>query len=1786
MGVHRITSVVKNQRWVPTDSTNDEGDAACRLWRDWDPSLSLSHHGLPIQKIPKQSLILIDGNGLAFYLFKVAYARYLISLFPGRKKSTFPSVNTLSPSDSTLALPCMMPLNLLEDVTLEFTARLRLCNLEFKVFWDGPSRRFKTITLKKRMEQRHQQWSNMHQYCLRGELPNEKRVFGFLNHFPLPGLFMQTVRKSLHHNQVDMVYCSEEADVELARAASGNANCYVFGQDSDFFFYKDIQYVPFDCVFIENDAIHACVGKRKDLAMLLGIDDEAMVELAILLGNDYIQSMKVPKKDGFDRGDPLYVARYLGEQLDGFLVSSSNKYAKELAFVRALYNLDDLDSFPLEDASGIDESALDEHEDFAKHLRSELPFDVAKEADSALQAGLGLAETVQRCLSWYVEQTSSDKSATLGLVHLKAYDELVSSSTTNNKTFELDRRPQWSHVLACYVIEKCVSVILKSPRSSLLDGFTQPSTLFSHYRFHSILASKETNEVGGDISPDDRATESIKEEPVSVLSERKMLPIDAHEDRIIRNIANNRVTIIHGETGCGKSSRVPVMVLNAPSPEPTLPRVKFFISQPRRIAAKGLVERVRSCEPEHRQKFAIRMGHGWREYETKHTQAWFVTTGYLTRLLANHPERFDGLTHLIIDEVHERSVDTDILCLLCRRLLERNKTIRLVLMSATLATKLYKEYFMVPNDPIHVGVRTYPIVPYFVEDLHKFKLPRNEMKAAGEIVKECQKKRCNSTPTAFELAKRFSLAANLAKAVGKPGTSVLIFVPGMNEIVVITECIEKFMVAGKRYTTCPIHSDIPFEEQMEAFKEPDKDEVKIIIATNAAESSVTLPTVDHVICLGLCRQIDYNPTTHRQILLPMWISQASAKQRAGRTGRVRPGNVYRLYTRETFENFMDEFDPGEISRVPLDSIILMLKEMLHEEVIPVLCNCIEPPSMDTIDRSFESLYRSNFIEEPDDEADITSLGCFVSSLGIDLTLGSLIGLGIQFGVAAEAIEMAAMMSFPKAPFQVANTLFHDSTTFNKITSGGYVSRCHFDANLYSEPMSLMNALAEYDAAPNKVSWCFKHSMAVARMKQLSATRKSLRTRVAKYFGINENVLIPETPPVLMPHAKVNILRILQVWVFPETIIETWPPKNVEVRSHDGSATLSVQKGVIEKAQLDKVLHAARHPYEILNSAHLKQVGHFNYQGIFELDTFIVDFQAKLVSYMVEVNVDLVACDYGNNLYLFRQADFDCAKDTISGFDSLECAIAEQDIVVDQGWKAARRGISERKCGAWTARVVNNDERIPPEGKIYKRFHIQECPKETKVLLLNQIDKALMRDEIKSYLHWCFPIVPERKKKTISDTTITEQKFSVVIRGACQAISHLDLKDLLASSEIHSLVRNNGVTRIRFHQMKNKPLVLKKPGKDELETTIKSSWKRPLLHNIPEGARLLGVLASGASRAGGPRLQFAKKEEKSETLGDSATVEVHLDRWISNLNSRWKRHGTEGKVFVQPHTVPTSAFNSTGPLFACCSNALEVGGGIIRVEGVTLLPRNPLFLLLSILSFGLQAKTTSDNGQPALEAIETQELIFNAAVGWMGKQKQKLAKCGIQNPEFDLNSNGGRGRIATAIEFNNVSERLGASLLCHSDSVLALCNLFSYVDGYEMALWDSLADTAFTEENLSKWRRGAKWKVAEKKPGKVCIESEAKRHVQEGSKGRKISNVIVASWLDGSAATSKPEAGCKNSEPPNENEKNQKRKQKKRGAKQQQKKEKKDKKLKQKEEKKAKKAKEKPTHIFQVQNQFE
>ena len=312
----------------------------------------------------------------------------------------------------------------------------------------------------------------------------------------------------------------------------------------------------------------------------------------------------------------------------------------------------------------------------------------------------------------------------------------------------------------------------------------------------------------------------------------------------------------------------------------------------------------------------MRMGHGVKD-ETNETKIWFVTTGYLVRLLAYYPDMFQSHTHLIIDEVHERSVDGDVLCFLARRLLTRNPTIKLILMSATMHIELYQSYFSGgPEyygdlDCLSVGVRRFPLQIFCTDQMAKDRCLPQVLSGLYDKITEGTSKVTNirEVPNATVIKFQYKLAYNIIREAVQPGTGVLVFVSGINDIMEISE----FFQGQEKYIVIPIHSEIPFEDQELAFLPVKAHEIKVVIATNAAESSITLPDVDVVICLGTHKVVQYDYMTNRVQLQNQYISKASASQRAGRTGRTRPGRVYRLYS-SSLHQAMHEHDPAEVER--------------------------------------------------------------------------------------------------------------------------------------------------------------------------------------------------------------------------------------------------------------------------------------------------------------------------------------------------------------------------------------------------------------------------------------------------------------------------------------------------------------------------------------------------------------------------------------------------------------------------------------------------------------------------------------------------------------------------------------------------------------------------------------------------------------------------------------------------------------------------------------------------------
>ena len=585
-----------------------------------------------------------------------------------------------------------------------------------------------------------------------------------------------------------------------------------------------------------------------------------------------------------------------------------------LKFIRALYMLDckSMQAYPLYDRSLRNLAELSPA-DFMPRVPEEYLNPAKIGRTDTLE---GLRDVILKSMQIYnKEQDPAMENWIIDQVHIDVFSQ-ISKFRQQVRPLPMSgvlfSRQRWDDMFAVCFIEKVIATIFWIKPSNLYAY-----EIFDAYTFHCRLLEETKKDAAKfnhtstlqDAVTDDSLTSptipnvkhfSLQETSsktlkattiASVPDDRITLPIDEHESTILSTVKSNRVTVIHAETGAGKSTRVPCMLLNANNVNGNH-KPKLFISQPRRIAAKALVERLRKTEPELRDCFALRLGHGVREYHNKNTRACFCTSGYLVRLLANKPEVFAKIDYIVIDEVHERSVDSDILCLLCRRLLQNNDRIKLILMSATLASEMYRDYFNVKGPAIFVGARRFPVHEVYIEELiSKLNLPPRTRNSIETVKAKLAKMKCLTVPDNSHMEILYSIATQLIMEVGKPGSAVMIFVAGMYDIQFMFKLIEDLKVPGIHYTFLPIHSDIPFEDQMKAFRKCDDDEVKVVVATNAAESSLTLPDVDNVICFGLCKRIEYNEQSHRQHLSSSWISRANAKQRAGRAGRVRPGQV-------------------------------------------------------------------------------------------------------------------------------------------------------------------------------------------------------------------------------------------------------------------------------------------------------------------------------------------------------------------------------------------------------------------------------------------------------------------------------------------------------------------------------------------------------------------------------------------------------------------------------------------------------------------------------------------------------------------------------------------------------------------------------------------------------------------------------------------------------------------------------------------------------------------------------
>jgi ATP-dependent helicase HrpA len=452
------------------------------------------------------------------------------------------------------------------------------------------------------------------------------------------------------------------------------------------------------------------------------------------------------------------------------------------------------------------------------------------------------------------------------------------------------------------------------------------------------------------------------------------LPITERRDELLAAIRDHQVVVVAGETGSGKSTQLPKMCVELGLHEAGW----IGHTQPRRIAARSIAERVAE---ELGDEVGGLVGYKVRftDKVSKKTAIKAMTDGILLAEM-QHDRNLSAYSTIIVDEAHERSLNIDFLLGYLRRLLPRRPDLKIIITSATIDTARFSEHF--DNAPIiEVSGRTYPVEV-------RYRPPEDD-----------------DTGEALTQAEAIVDAVNELEREGSG--DVLVFCSGEREI---REASDALADARLRNTeVVPLYGRLSAAEQHRVFDRSRRDKRRIVVATNVAETSLTVPGIRYVVDAGTARISRYSNRTKVQRLPIEDVSQASADQRSGRCGRVAPGIAIRLYSEESFDA-RPEFTEPEITRTNLASVILQMASLgLGDiETFPF----VDPPELRNIRDGIALLEELDAVD-PDREGSrkwLTPIGRQLARMPIDPRFGRMVIAGAESGCLREVIIITAAMS--------------------------------------------------------------------------------------------------------------------------------------------------------------------------------------------------------------------------------------------------------------------------------------------------------------------------------------------------------------------------------------------------------------------------------------------------------------------------------------------------------------------------------------------------------------------------------------------------------------------------------------------------------------------------------------------------------------------------------------------------------------------------------------------------------
>ncbi|KAJ8139926.1 hypothetical protein OY671_006876 [Metschnikowia pulcherrima] len=561
-----------------------------------------------------------------------------------------------------------------------------------------------------------------------------------------------------------------------------------------------------------------------------------------------------------------------------------------------------------------------------------------------------------------------DTYASDGYIDRKRKRDLLKPSEEINSK-ENEKKSRYDNQWELEQMKKAHGIVSLNPDQIQLPDQPEYEFVFDEAQFVDFSEEAElAGEEGENIEPPSRYAD--------IQEVRRSLPAYRFRQRFLDAMSQSQVLIVVGETGSGKTTQLPQYLYEDGYATSTEKLLKIGCTQPRRVAATSVAQRVADevgCSLGQEVGYSVR----FENKSSRNTAIKYLTDGMLLREFLTDP-LLSSYSALMIDEAHERTVSTEIVLSLLKDVIKERKDLKLIVASATINAQKFADYFN-GAEIFTIPGRRFPV------DICYTKNPEaNYIQAA--------------ITTVFQIHTKHET----------PG-DILVFLTGQEEIETMAETLndacDKLGSSIKPLIVAPIYANLPPAQQAKIFEPTPPNARKVVLATNIAETSITINGISYVIDPGYVKENVFNPTTGMESLVVVPCSRASADQRAGRAGRVGPGKCYRLYTKWSFQNELQANPTPEILRVNLCGVVLLLLSMGINDLVNF--DFMDPPSKETLMKALELLYALGAMNA---KGQLTKTGRKMAEFPIDPMFCKALLTSSDYGVSHDVLNVISMLS--------------------------------------------------------------------------------------------------------------------------------------------------------------------------------------------------------------------------------------------------------------------------------------------------------------------------------------------------------------------------------------------------------------------------------------------------------------------------------------------------------------------------------------------------------------------------------------------------------------------------------------------------------------------------------------------------------------------------------------------------------------------------------------------------------